>query len=152
MATATNDQAKMDYVIYELDEIKKSETGFAISVVESKENPPKANVKDDTKDPIGSDSESHNCQSENTFRGRIMLQDMPEMNDDLASDPECVAATTDDADFKPTEFKSIDEFSVMKKYLKKKCSRNKIIITVDEVDEKGNVVRRETRNATEFHL
>lgn len=49
-------------------------------------------------------------------------------------------------------FKCIDNFSVMQKYLKKKRPKNKIIITVDDIDEQGNVIHTETQKASEFQL
>ena len=57
-----------------------------------------------------------------------------------------------DAPVELDEIKNIDNFSVMKKYLKKKRQKRKIIITVDEVDELGNIVNTETVNANEFHM
>lgn len=158
MATPVNDQTKTEAVAYELDEIKTTENGFAITIAASATKKPETESVDGERtsndelltNETQADSDfSDDFKQENTFRGRIGPQNMPEMNDNPAT-PQNTEAESAGSD--QTELKSIDDFSVMKKYLKKKSSRNKIIITVDEVDAQGKLIRRETRNATEFHL
>lgn len=48
--------------------------------------------------------------------------------------------------------KNIDNFSVMQKYLKNTRSNKKIVITVDELDMEGNVVKTEVQQANEFQM
>lgn len=48
--------------------------------------------------------------------------------------------------------KNIDNFSVMRKYLKNTRSSKKIVITVDELDDQGNVVKTEIQQANEFQM
>lgn len=48
--------------------------------------------------------------------------------------------------------KNIDNFSVMQKYLKNTRSSKKIVITVDELDMEGNVVKTEIQQANEFQM
>lgn len=183
MATPANDQSKMENVIYELAYIKKTETGVAISVVESKIDQTEASADIDAK-PMPKikrpnfkrhlikrwRDDDGKCENINSRSSSPTVNDMPDKKfsfeghfkaDENASEAECplddenVDVSSDDNNGTASEckpVKCIDDFSVMKTYLKKKRPKNKIIITVDEVDEKGNIVHTETRDATEFHL
>lgn len=183
MATHANDPAKMENATFKLAAIKKTDTGIAISVIESKpnendiavDNGAKSAIKvtttakgrpnfkrhmmnrwredDDTSSsssPTVDDAVEHKFSFEGRFKAEENVSEV-----DGPLDDENVDASSDDNNCTASEcspVKCIDDFSVMQKYLKKKRPKNKIIITVDEVDERGNIVHTETRDATEFHL
>lgn len=189
MATPANDQSKMENATFKLADITKTESGLAISVVESKaiehaadsdpdakSSAPKATAISTTTNgranfkrhlmnrwrnddeceessssaPTASDAVEHKYSFEGHFRAEETASDA-----ECTLDDEIVDASSDDNNGTASEctpLKCIDDFSVMKTYLKKKRLKNKIIITVDEVDERGNIVHTETRDATEFHL
>lgn len=165
MATPANDQKDTEKISYVLNDVKKTEIGYTITigaststVINDKQNNEIKieNLNKNIDLDVSSDS-SIDLQQENTFKGKFESQNMPEMNDSISTatnefKTEFKTELNIADDNKQTEFKSIDNFSVMKKYLKKKNTKNKIIITVDEVDGQGKLIRRETRNANEYHL
>lgn len=183
MATRANNQSRMENATFKLADIKKTETGLAISVVESKADD---NENDGVADK-GAKSTVKTTKGRPNFRRQMMnrwrddgascssssltVTDAAAMQKfsfeghfkteenvseaDCALDDETVEASSDENNCTVSEcspVKCIDDFSIMKTYLKKKRPKNKIIITVDEVDERGNIVHTETRDATEFHL
>lgn len=187
IATRANDQSDLENVTFKLTDIRETETGLAISVVESKtaENkdaaaesdqkatilavkmtPPTTATKGRTsfkrhmvnrwREDDGSISTINNAAEQKySFEGRFKAEEnvsevectMDDENADGSSDDNNCTTVSD-----CSPVKCIDDFSVMQEYLKKKRPKNKIIITVDEVDERGNIVHTETRDATEFHL
>lgn len=181
IATRASDQSKMDNATFKLAEIRTTENGLAISVVESKpdenvsvDNGTKTASKTTTSkgrtnfkhhmmtrwrenDKSGSSSnqtDTDAAEQKFSFEGRFKIEEnISEADGPL--DDENVDVSSDDNNCTTSEcspVKCIDDFSVMQKYLKTKRPKNKIIITVDEVDERGNIVHTETRDATEFHL
>lgn len=154
MATPATDQTNTEKTTYVLNDVKKTEIGYTISIgastsVKKDEEMEKSNQQIDIVD--SSSDNSIDMQQENTFKGKFESQNMPEMNDSISTSTDFNTESNID-ETNQTELKSIDDFSVMKKYLKKKNTKNKIIIMVDEVDEQGKLIRRETRNANEYHL
>lgn len=64
-----------------------------------------------------------------------------------------IQSATDDADSDVTPLiKNINDFSVMKRYLRNSTKTNEILITFNEIDEKGNVIQSRTRKATEIEV
>lgn len=192
IATRANDQSKLENATFQLTDIRKTETGVAISVVESKkiENTAAAAATDNgqkattlaqavtvklsttaTKgrtsfkrhmvnrwlDDDGSSISAINNAPEQkySFEGRFKTEESASEADCTMDDEDADGSSDDNNCITASEcspVKCIDDFSVMQKYLKKKRAKNKIIITVDEVDERGNIVHTETRDATEFHM
>lgn len=104
---------------------------------------------DDSSSSLADDAAEQKFSFEGRFKasGSTSVLNFP-IDEDIAD------ASSDDNNYTASEcspVKCIDDFSVMQKYLNKR-QKNKIIITVDELDEKGNIVHTETRDATEFHL
>lgn len=158
MATPVNDQTNTDNISYELNNVRKTENGFAFTIapiVDQNESKAEDELEHFMEEIDSSESRSVNSvvtKKENTFKGKIEPKNMPEMHDINIPSTSIFETDLNIQENNQSELKSIDDFSVMKKYLKKKSTKNKIVITVDEVDEQGILIRRETRNATEYHL
>lgn len=180
IATRANDQSNMENATFELADIQKTEVGIAITVVESKEGENDDSTENSTRtvvktvkgrsnfkrlmmnrllDDGSSSSDNPNgngaAKQKFSFEGRFKVEENVSEADCPLDDEQAIDASSDENNCTASEcspVKCIDDFSVMQKYLKKKRPKNKIIITVDEVDERGNIVHTETRDATEFHL
>lgn len=182
MATQASEQLHNENVTFKLTDIKTTDTGaLSMTVVQEvddvvADDEKSGKTKKMTATKIRSNfkrtimtrwqklDECSNSQSADndedehkfSFEGRFKTEENASETDcPTVDDTDTVDASSDDNRY-PTDdcapVKCIDDFSVMRKYLKKKRPKNKIIITVDEVDERGNILHTETRDATEFHL
>lgn len=136
MATPANDVITNDNVAYALSEYTETPDGIKISVIETtKQNktPPtdiKPVVKAE-KSPIVSSSSLKDQFAENEIGSIDSNTFMESLN--LKSNYNT-----------SKELKNIDNFSVIKKYTKKKRQKNRVTYIVEEFDEKGNMIKTQT--------
>lgn len=132
-------------ISYTFSDVKKTDAGLSIIIK-----------------PTDLDEEQRNCgeeedddeEEEDKFDMPLISQQDTSMNEvDDCIPPDDVKQTSPppkiEDESKSADNKSIQNFSVMKRYLKKE-KRNNIIIEVNELDEAGNVVNTETVRANEF--
>lgn len=108
----------------------------------------------DSCDLLREDSIDGSVQSEPIFSSRFHINSNDQFTENSASeivDVIPVASGSDNNDIEPI-IKNINDFSVMKKYLKKSTRANEILITFNEIDEQGNVIHTKTRKATEIEV
>lgn len=136
MATHAKDVATNENVAYALSEYTETPDGIKMSVVETiKESKgPQVKSGSDTKVNIVADS----CTE--------MMKNQPTQNEigsiDSNTFMESLNLKSNHSDTK--ELKNIDNFSVIKKYTKKKRQKNRVTYIVEEFDEKGNMIKTQT--------
>lgn len=171
MAPSAIEMANAANVQFELTELQQDHGGFALSMVtkntatndkpsttidqgECREMP--ALIKEDSIEDTGGqtgdrnmiedigDDDKYNSANEKDEHGN---------NDDNTGEEAYFTRSAARANPDAIAIRSIDDFSVMRKYLKnKRPSRKKIVITVEEVDKDGNVVKTSTQQADEIEI
>lgn len=159
MAPPMLDTKNSKNISYTLSEFKETPNGLSIAVIE-KEKPDSNDMQysaNEAQETVvcSSDPETEVDKNEietidsNTFMECLNLKQL------LPSDKIVVTETRDllgrqmDNVEIDDDLKSIENFSVIKKYAKKKRQKNRITLTVEDIDEEGNVLRSETRNISE---
>lgn len=163
MAPAAQDPATTKPVTYTLGALNATKNGFQLTVMET-EAPADSPVPDDTPDEtdeqcdqidvdveeevevkqIPVDARSMNSSE---FMESLSLKQLPQSNRRTDSRPaELKAILEEDLDGGGSEHKSIDNFSVIRKYAKKKRIQKSAgtTYTIQEVDEDGNVLESRT--------
>lgn len=138
MAPSATELANAANVQFELSELKNDGKGLALSIVTKNTA---TGVKSTGSEQIASLVKDEFCDTDNGNDGGDAMLD-----EDTYFTRSAARANSDSI-----AIRAIDDFSVMQKYLKnKRSSRKKIVITVEQMDEDGNVVKTETQQATEF--
>lgn len=167
IAPSTVELEKAGNIQYELTELRAEEKGLAISMVakhpgmvasanndddEFDDNDVKPSLPSIRNDP-STDCDDFTMTNVDSMDGggpaapelEIIKQTMLKQShtdDEQMSDADCESGT----------LKSINDFSVMKKYIQNDRKPNKIVITVEELDSDGNIVKTETQQVTEYSL
>lgn len=170
MAPSATESTKAD-VQFELTQLMKGERGFSISMmtkgattattaIESSSNAqtvieekPLIEGADEYREmPVLSKDESFSDDDQRCEDELVDDNDEVDIDEEVMDDTYYTRSTAR-ANNDAIAIRSIDDFSVMRKYLKhKRPNRKRIMITVEELDAAGNVVSTETQQAAEFEL
>lgn len=150
MAQPIHDPSNKQNVAYELSEFAQTKNGLKISVIETSPKEPK-------KTEPRTKAKSHEKLEEVTVGNEIETIDsnrfMESLNLKQLSPSKRIDRGNDynkNNTGLSTELKDIDDFSVIKKYAKKKRSKTRITtLTIQDIDEDGNILHSETKNITE---
>lgn len=169
MSPCANELANAANVSYTLTEPQRNERGLTISlkVKTAKKDVNKRIDRRPTRtrykqmpaipnnDVEGGDVEEvdHSVRTSLGTRSVIKKEGSQYRGSDLAIDNASCEESKSILDMKvedAVDIRSIDNFSVMQKYLHK--NQANIMITVEELDKDGNVIKTETQEANEFQI
>lgn len=146
MSTPVHDNSKAEHINYELTNFTKTATGVAIEVTQKTiPEPPDLDMLCDLPDTFELD-EAGDLIDECGYA------DVEEIMSEEEKFTKGAIIAPFNANDPSSDIKNIDDFSVMKKYLKKKKQNNTIFITLNDVDKDGNVVHSETQEANEYEF
>lgn len=138
MATPPNDVATNENVTYALSEFIETPNGIKISVIET--------TKPTEIESISVMKTVEQPVSKVELSNPIALKKVPSQKEigsiDSNTFMECLNLKSNHSESK--ELKNIDNFSVIKKYAKKKRQKTRITYIVEEFDEAGNMIKTQT--------